>query len=196
MILAAIVGITTGVASARVGAVAGYGFGANVRAALYRKIQLFSFGNLDQFSVPSLITRLTNDCNQMSHAAMMSLRMGVRAPALFTFALIMAFNIDPRLARVFLVAIPILIVVFLIITNCRTQVYSDAGARRRSERYRAGRFDEHREIKTFVRVDHESVASKSNDSLMQTAFKAIAVVLLRCRPRSLSFTAPSLPSSG
>ena len=180
MILAAIVGIATGVASARVGAVAGYGFGANVRAALYRKIQLFSFGNLDQFSVPSLITRLTNDCNQMSHAAMMSLRMGVRAPALFTFALIMAFNIDPRLARVFLVAIPILIVVFLIITKL-------AGPRFTAMQERVDDLNaivqedltNIREIKTFVRVDHEKRRfKKSNDSLMQTAFNAIAVVIV------------------
>mgnify|MGYP000896857766 FL=1 len=115
MILSALIGITAGVMSARLGAVAGYGFGASLRSDLYRKIQGFSFGNLDKFSVPSLITRLTNDCNNLSQAAMMSLRMGIRAPALFVFALIMAFNIDPSMAKVFLVAIPILLVIFAVI---------------------------------------------------------------------------------
>ncbi len=51
MILSALIGITAGVMSARLGAVAGYGFGANLRSDLYRKIQGFSFGNLDKFSV-------------------------------------------------------------------------------------------------------------------------------------------------
>ncbi|MDD2427173.1 MAG: ABC transporter ATP-binding protein [Eubacteriales bacterium] len=180
MILSALIGLTAGVFSARMGAVAGYGFGANVRSALYRKIQGFSFSNLDQFSVPSLITRLTNDCNNMSQAAMMSLRMGIRAPALFVFALIMANNIDPRMARVFLVAIPILFLVFIVIMKL-------AGPRFRALQKRIDNLNaivqedltNIREIKTFVRVDHEKRRfKKSNDSLMQTAFKAITVVIV------------------
>lgn len=180
MILAALVGLTAGVFSARMGAVAGYGFGANVRSALYRKIQDFSFANLDQFSVPSLITRLTNDCNNMSQAAMMSLRMGIRAPALFIFAMIMAFNIEPRLARVFLVAIPVLLIVFLVIMKL-------AGPRFRVMQSRVDDLNANvqedltniREVKTFVRNDHEKRRfKKSNDSLMEAAFKAISVVIV------------------
>ena len=109
MIIAAMIAMVCGMISARVGAVAGYGFGANVRAGLFGKIQAFSFGNLDTFSVPSLITRLTNDCNNVSQAMMMALRMGVRAPAMFIFALIMAFQVDRELVKIFLVAIPILV---------------------------------------------------------------------------------------
>lgn len=180
MIVAAIIGITTGVLSAYAGAAAGYGFGTNVRAALYRKIQAFSFSNLDQFSVPSLITRLTNDTNQLSGAAMMSLRMGIRAPALFIFALIMAFNIDPRMARVFLVAIPALFAVFIIIMKL-------AGPRFRALQARIDDLNaivqedltNIREIKTFVRGDHEKRRFKTrNDSLMTTAYKAVSVVIV------------------
>ncbi|NLW54987.1 MAG: ATP-binding cassette domain-containing protein, partial [Clostridiaceae bacterium] len=180
MIVAAIIGITTGVLSAYAGAAAGYGFGTNVRAALYRKIQAFSFSNLDQFSVPSLITRLTNDTNQLSGAAMMSLRMGIRAPALFIFALIMAFNIDPRMARVFLVAIPALFIVFLIIMKL-------AGPRFRALQARVDDLNaivqedltNIREIKTFVRSDHEKRRFQTrNDSLMTTAYKAVSVVIV------------------
>ncbi len=180
MIVAAIIGITTGVLSAYAGAAAGYGFGTNVRAALYRKIQAFSFSNLDQFSVPSLITRLTNDTNQLSGAAMMSLRMGIRAPALFIFALIMAFNIDPRMARVFLVAIPALFIVFLIIMKL-------AGPRFRALQARVDDLNaivqedltNIREIKTFVRSDHEKRRFKTrNDSLMKTAYRAVSVVIV------------------
>ncbi len=180
MILAALIGLTAGVFSARMGAVAGYGFGAKVRSALYRKIQDFSFANLDQFSVPSLITRLTNDCNNMSQAAMMSLRMGIRAPALFVFAMIMAYNIEPRLARVFLVAIPVLFLVFIVIMRL-------AGPRFRAMQSRVDDLNAKvqedltniREIKTFVRSDHEKRRfKKSNDSLMKAAFRAVSVVIV------------------
>ncbi len=180
MILAALIGLTAGVFSARMGAVAGYGFGAKVRSALYRKIQDFSFANLDQFSVPSLITRLTNDCNNMSQAAMMSLRMGIRAPALFVFAMIMAYNIEPRLARVFLVAIPVLFIVFIVIMRL-------AGPRFRAMQSRVDDLNAKvqedltniREIKTFVRSDHEKRRfKKSNDSLMKAAFRAVSVVIV------------------
>lgn len=180
MILAALIGLTAGAFSARMGAVAGYGFGAKVRSALYRKIQDFSFANLDQFSVPSLITRLTNDCNNMSQAAMMSLRMGIRAPALFVFAMIMAYNIEPRLARVFLVAIPVLFIVFIVIMRL-------AGPRFRAMQSRVDDLNAKvqedltniREIKTFVRSDHEKRRfKKSNDSLMKAAFRAVSVVIV------------------
>ena len=180
MILAAIIGIIAGIFSAYTGAAAGFGFGSNVRAALYRKIQDFSFANLDQFSVPSLITRLTNDTNQLSGAAMMSLRMGIRAPALFSFALIMAFNIDPNMARVFLVAIPALFAVFLVIMKL-------SGPRFRALQARLDDLNaivqedltNIREIKTFVRGDHEKRRFKTrNDSLMTTAFRAVSVVIV------------------
>ena len=63
MILSAILAMCFGILSAHCGARAGFGFAAEVRKLAFRKVQSFSFANLDNFSVPSLITRLTNDCN-------------------------------------------------------------------------------------------------------------------------------------
>lgn len=180
MILSALIGITAGVMSARLGAVAGYGFGANLRSDLYRKIQGFSFGNLDKFSVPSLITRLTNDCNNLSQAAMMSLRMGIRAPALFVFALIMAFNIDPSMAKVFLVAIPILLVIFAVIITLAQPRFREM--QKRIDDLNAVVQEDLtniREIKSFVREDYEKRRFKKfNDSLMATAYKAVSLVIV------------------
>ncbi len=180
MILSALIGITAGVMSARLGAVAGYGFGASLRSDLYRKIQGFSFGNLDKFSVPSLITRLTNDCNNLSQAAMMSLRMGIRAPALFVFALIMAFNIDPSMAKVFLVAIPILLVIFAVIITLAQPRFREM--QKRIDDLNAVVQEDLtniREIKSFVREDYEKRRFKKfNDSLMVTAYKAISLVIV------------------
>ncbi|HZW97624.1 MAG TPA: ABC transporter ATP-binding protein [Bacillota bacterium] len=180
MILSALIGITAGVMSARLGAVAGYGFGANLRSDLYRKIQGFSFGNLDKFSVPSLITRLTNDCNNLSQAAMMSLRMGIRAPALFVFALIMAFNIDPSMAKVFLVAIPSLLVIFAVIITLAQPRFREM--QKRIDDLNAVVQEDLtniREIKSFVREDYEKRRFKKfNDSLMATAYKAVSLVIV------------------
>jgi len=80
MIIAALLGMTFGILSSYSGARAGYGFAAEIRKEVFKKVQGFSFANLDKFSVSSLITRLTNDCNTIGQTTMMSLRMAIRAP--------------------------------------------------------------------------------------------------------------------
>ena len=107
MVAAALLGMLFGIISAHFGARAGFGFAAEIRKQAFKKVQSFSFANLDQFTVSSLITRLTNDCNTIGQVTMMSLRMAVRAPFLMLFALIMAFNINQSLAKVFMVAVPL-----------------------------------------------------------------------------------------
>lgn len=114
MIAAALIGMIFGIMSSHYGARAGYGFASEVRLKAYKKIQGFSFANLDNFTVASLITRLTNDCNTIGQVTMMSLRMAVRAPFMMIFALIMALNINASLAKVFMIAIPFLVIVLTI----------------------------------------------------------------------------------
>ncbi|HLV10091.1 MAG TPA: ABC transporter transmembrane domain-containing protein, partial [Halanaerobiales bacterium] len=100
MVVAALLAMVFGILSSHFGARAGYGFAAGIRQEVFEKVQSFSFANLNQFSVSSLITRLTNDCNTIGQVAMMSLRMAVRAPFMMLFALIMALRINASLARV------------------------------------------------------------------------------------------------
>lgn len=110
MLVLAVIGMITGVLSARVATKGGQGFGSNLRNAMFQKIQDFSFADIDRFSSASLITRTTNDVNQIQMTLTMATRMVVRVITMLTGALFMAFSINAELARVLLVAIPVLMV--------------------------------------------------------------------------------------
>ncbi len=88
-------------------AVAGMGFSKNLRQAIFEAIQSFSFSNIDKFSTASLITRQTTDVNNVQMSYMMSIRMMVRSPFMMTGGIIMAFVVAPKLAPLFLVAVPV-----------------------------------------------------------------------------------------
>lgn len=105
----AILALTFGVLAAGASARASAGFAKNLRQDVFHNIQRFSFSNLDRLSVSSLITRLTTDITNVQQAFMMSIRMGVRSPSMFLFAMIMAFRINRRLALVYVCVIPFLI---------------------------------------------------------------------------------------
>ena len=83
------------------------GFEADVREALFRKIQSFSFGNLDDFRTGELITRLTSDLNQLQMMVLMSLRMFIRAPLMFFGSIWIMVNTNFQLARIMLALLPI-----------------------------------------------------------------------------------------
>ncbi len=113
MVAFALVSLTAGSLGAIFGAKASAGFAMNLRNAMYRNIQTFSFSNIDKFSTPGLITRLTTDVTNVQNAYQMLLRMCMRAPVSLVCAMAMSFVISPRLACVYLVA-----VVFLAIFLC------------------------------------------------------------------------------
>ncbi len=108
MAACALVSLVLGLLYARLVALAGQGFGAELRKAEFRKVQQFSFSNLDRFSTPSLITRLTSDVTIMQNAIVNGIRPLVRGPVMLALALMMTLIISPKLAVVFLIAIPVL----------------------------------------------------------------------------------------
>lgn len=108
MIVCACLSLFLGVMYARYAAVAGQGFGANLREAEFKQVQNFSFSNTDHFQTSSLITRLTSDIVVIQNAISSGIRPIVRAPVMLLTALTMSFLINARLAIVFLIAIPIL----------------------------------------------------------------------------------------
>ena len=110
MVAAAIISLACGAMAAKTAAVASAGFAANLRGALFHKIQDFSFANVDKFSTASLVTRSTTDVNSLRMCFQMCIRMLVRAPLMLVAGVFMAFTIDSRLAMVFVVAIPVLVV--------------------------------------------------------------------------------------
>jgi len=90
MIGFASIGALGGIGCSIFGVLAGHGFGADVREALYRKVQSLSFANIDELETGTLVTRLTNDVTQIQSAVLMMLRMMVRAPLQLIGSLVMA----------------------------------------------------------------------------------------------------------
>ena len=115
MVVMAIVSLSFGALAGRLSAVAAMGFAKNLRGALFRKVQDFSFANVDKFSTASLTTRLTTDVNNIQNAFMMFIRTAFRAPIMLVCALIAALKMNARLSTVFLCAVPVLVCVVIII---------------------------------------------------------------------------------
>lgn len=108
MLLCVIIGLISGAMAGVYSADASSGFARNLRKDLYYRIQGFSFANIDKFSTPGLVTRLTTDVTNIQNAYQVSIRMAIRAPLTLIFALIMSFSISWKLALIFVAAIPIL----------------------------------------------------------------------------------------
>ena len=115
MFLMAMAALLCGVGAAALAAKAAMGFGANLRQAEYEQVQRFSFANIERFSTASLITRLTNDVSSVQMTMFMGMRMCVRAPVMLVTALIKTMQISLDLSRVFLVAVPLLILAVVIV---------------------------------------------------------------------------------
>ncbi len=105
----AIIGMIGGVGCGYFATKASQYFGYKLRDDIYKKIQEFSFSNIDKFSTASLVTRTTNDVVMLQNIVGMALRMMVRSPMLFVGGIIYAIRLQPQLAVVFLVAIPLIV---------------------------------------------------------------------------------------
>lgn len=179
MIIATLLSMLFGIISAHFGARAGHGFASEIRKETFKRIQGFSFANLNDFTVSSLVTRLTTDCNIIGRVTMMSLRLAVRAPFMMIFALIMATRINPSLVRIFLVSIPITIgIISVVIWLARPlflklQTKVDDVNAVIQENLTAIRV-----VKSFNREEHEEKKfKKRNDSLKDTALEALSLVI-------------------
>jgi len=156
-------------------------YAADLRRDCYRKIQTYSFGDLDRIRTGSLVTRLTNDITQIRMFVMQMLRMGVRGPAQLLGAMILAFRINARLALVFLVVTPTLgIVIGLIIRAAmprfRTMQERIDALNTRLQECMANI----RVIKSFVREDFETGRfERSSDDLRGAALTANRTMLLQ-----------------
>ena len=104
----AVLALICGGLSGRFGAKASTGFARNLRREMYQNVQKFSFSNIDKFSTSGIITRLTTDVTNVMMAFMMIIRIAVRSPIMLICAWVLTLRINPRLALIFLVVIPIL----------------------------------------------------------------------------------------
>lgn len=108
VVLLALLSLAFGTIAGITSAKASCGFAKNLRHDLYYAVQDFSFENIDRFSTSSLVTRLTTDVTNVQHAYMMIIRMAIRSPFMFLFAIVAAFITGGNLAWIFVVVIPIL----------------------------------------------------------------------------------------
>lgn len=111
----ALIALLLGALSGRFAAKASTGLSRNLRREMYRNVQKFSFSNIDKYSTGGIITRLTTDVTNVQMAFMMIIRIAVRCPIMLICAWVMTFTINPRLALIFLIVIPILAVGLLLI---------------------------------------------------------------------------------
>ncbi|MGI0530542.1 ABC transporter ATP-binding protein [Treponema socranskii] len=117
MIGCAIVSLLCGTAGAFFAASASQGFSHNLRRKLFANVQDFSFADIDEFGTASLVTRLTVDVTNAQNVYQMLIRPSVRAPFMLISGTVMAYVINRRLASIFLVSIPILIIAIAIVSS-------------------------------------------------------------------------------
>ena len=180
MVLLAVLSMVCGILAARFSAQASMGFGANLRGALFNKVQDFSFADIDRFSSASLITRMTNDVNALQLMLAFALRMLVRAPVMLVAALAVCVSINARLSLVLFLIIPIMaIAIAALMTVCRklfeiVQQKIDSLNGTVQENLVAIRV-----VKAFVRKAYEKVKfKKANDELMAAALRVGTRVIL------------------
>ncbi|GAB4126204.1 MAG: ABC transporter ATP-binding protein [Roseiflexaceae bacterium] len=177
MFVAALVGMIGGVGCAYFAILAAQGFGADLRASLFRHVQQLSFGNLDRLETGGLITRLTNDVTQVQELVQMLLRIMVRLPLLLVGSLIMAVITSPRLALILVVVMPIVVVVIAIIIR---QTFPRFGVvQQRLDRVNAiiqENLAGVRVVKAFARADHEQQRfQQANQELMSDNLAAVRI---------------------
>ena len=117
LVAMAFVSLGFGGGAAILGSKASSGFARNLRGDVFRRIQGFSFENIDKFSTASLVTRLTTDVGYVRMAFMMTIRAAVRAPLMLIFAIVMAWRLGGSLAVTFVIVIPVLFLGLLLIAR-------------------------------------------------------------------------------
>ena len=117
LLLLGVVGLCSTLVCQYFASIASQGFGTELRNKLFRHINTFSYAEVDKFGTPSLITRLTNDVNQMQQAVAMLIRLVIGAPFLAAGAIVMAMLLDLKMSLIFLVAAPFLAGVIFLVMN-------------------------------------------------------------------------------
>ena len=183
MILTALLMMAGGVGGAYFGTRASVDFSADLRLDLYKKVQSYSFANIDRFSSGSLVTRLTNDVTQLQNFINMLLRMCLRAPGMMIGALIMAVALRPDLSLVFCVSIPVLFIAILFIVRRgfpRFKVVQERIDALNSTVEES--VTNVRVVKSFVREDHEEEKFRGANGALRRAGMAAYKIMIGIQP--------------
>lgn len=154
-------------------------FTTDLRRDVFKKVQQFSFANIDGFSTGSLVTRLTNDIQQVQNVLTMGLKMALRAPGMFAGALFMAFMMNGKLAAILLVVIPLLSLAIGLIL--KTAFPRFEAMQKKLDRLNSGiqeALTNVRVVKSFVREDFEiGKFSGLNQDLRDSGMRALKIVI-------------------
>lgn len=181
MILTAFLMMAGGIGGAWFAAKASISFGADLRRDVFKKVQTFSFANIDKFSTGSLVTRLTNDITQVQNVLMMALRMMLRAPGMLIGAIIMAFVMNKKLAMILLVILPLLVITISLVLRLAFPRFTLMQKKLDTLNSNIQEvLTNVRVIKSFVRGNYEQERfEKSNADLKESSLHAFRLVILQ-----------------
>ena len=155
------------------------GFAGNLRRNIFQNITDFSFSNIDKFSTPSLVTRITTDVTNVQMSYMQIIRTAVRAPFMMIFSIIMAFMISKELAVYFVIIVPVIFAVLITIIYFGIRIFN-----RIFKKYDAlnASIQENisgmRTVKSYVREDYEiKKLTKASENLKKDFTKAERLVM-------------------
>ncbi len=174
LVLMAMLSLACGILGGRTAAIASTGLAKNLRSDMYKKLQSFSFENIDKFSNSSLVTRMTTDINNTQMSFQMCIRIVVRAPLMLLFSIIMAFISGGNMAFIFVGIIPFVVFGFLLIMRLAMPIF-----KRVFKRYDAlnesvqENISGIRVVKSYVREDYEqNKFNNASNSITKEFIKA------------------------
>ena len=180
LLLFSLFSIIFSVITTYVAAQIGYGITAFIQKDLFKKLLNFSFKNLDKFSTPTILTRITNDSDSIGNAIVFTVRMGLQAPIMFIFAIFMSYQISSDLSKIFLVIIPLLIIVIMVLFKITSPIFKESQERVDGIN---GVIGENirgiRTVKTYTREEHEVAKfMKDNKLLRNVKLKVIYIMTI------------------
>lgn len=168
-----------GVAGAYFGSKASVNFAADLRKDMYKKVQQYSFANIDKFSTGSLVTRMTNDVTQIQNFVNMLLRMALRSPGMFIGGIVMAIYLKPSLAIILAVTMPLMLITIFFLIKLGFPRFEKLQSRvdKLNSTVREN-VTNVRVVKSFVREGYETEKfEEDNATLKDTALSAVKVLI-------------------
>ena len=161
----------------------GYGITALIQKDIFKKLLNFSFKNLDKFSTPTILTRITNDSDSIGNAIVFTVRMVLQAPIMFIFAIFMSYQISSDLSKIFLVIIPLLIIVIMVLFKITSPIFKESQERVDGIN---GVIGENirgiRTVKTYTREEHEVTKFMKDNKLLRNVKLKVVYIMTILEP--------------
>lgn len=183
LLLFSLFSIAFSVITTYVAAQIGYGITALIQKDIFKKLLNFSFKNLDKFSTPTILTRITNDSDSIGNAIVFTVRMGLQAPIMFIFAIFMSYQISSDLSKIFLVIIPLLIIVIMVLFKITSPIFKESQERVDGIN---GVIGENirgiRTVKTYTREEHEITKFMKDNKLLRNVKLKVVYIMTILEP--------------